>query len=186
MAPVCFSCTLCGDCCTGAQVVRLTDSDRVRLTQRVGGKRWADLRKLGLVSLVLETLVTGQVLWRPRLRFRTKPLVQCPFLVNDIDTEGRYRGLCSLHPFAKPLVCQLSPLARDVELTGKRVQETWSIVPPTKNCPGMGLGPVLEPSPPLSLRPDLDHETRWIRWLLSWGSQVIEEEEAWKLLESWA
>lgn len=177
-----FSCTLCGDCCTGSQVVRLTSGDLRLLGEKLGLASVKDLRTRGLVSLVREPLGADRFVWRPRIRFRNKPFRQCPFLVNDVDEAGVYRGLCSLHPDFKPLICTLAPWSRDVEDPGSGpVTETWSVVAPVEGCPGMGQGPEL--APPHDLRPRLDQEVRWMRWLIAESPRCPDEDAAWALVE---
>lgn len=174
-----FSCTLCGDCCTGSQVVRLTGGDLRLLMEHLGVASVFDLRTRGLVSLVREPVGGDRFAWRPRLRFRTRPLRQCPFLVNDMAEDG-YRGLCSLHPDFKPLVCALSPLAREVVDPGSGpVDETWSAVPPVEGCPGMGRGEPLVVGPPASLASRLAEEVGWLRALIALSPSCPDEEAAW-------
>jgi Fe-S-cluster containining protein len=175
-----FSCTLCGDCCTGSQVVRLTRDDLGRLVSRLGLASVRDLRTQGLVSLVREPVGGGRFAWRPRIRFRSHPLRQCPFLVNDVGEDGVYRGLCSLHPDFKPLVCTLSPLAREVEDSGAdAVTESWTLIPPVEGCPGVGHGPTLDAAAPPALRSQLDAEVAWVRALIAVSPSLPDEAAAW-------
>jgi Fe-S-cluster containining protein len=180
-----FACTLCGDCCTGAQVVRLARHDLTLLVRRLNLNSVKDLKTRGVVRLVRESLGQGRSVWRPRLHFRSRPLVQCPFLVNDVDDAGRYRGLCSLHPDAKPLVCALSPLAREVEDSGQGpVTETWTFVPPVEGCPGVGRGELLPLEAPAGLRSRLAEEVADLRLWSAESSSCPDEESAWDLLAS--
>jgi len=175
-----FECTLCGDCCTGAQVVRLSGGDLAPLVYYLGLSSVKELRTAGVVELVQERVGEGWV-WRPRLRFRTHPLRQCPFLVNDVN-EGRYRGLCSLHPHHKPLVCRLSPLSRTVDDPGQgQVHEQWSVVPPVEGCPGMGRGPELAAAAPPELKGRLAAEVEWMRKLIG-ASPGLSLDQAWEWL----
>jgi len=164
-------------------VVRLTRTDLDRLASKVGLASAGALRGAGLVSWVREPLGDGRTVWRPRLKFRTKPVRQCPFLVNDVAEDGSYRGLCSLHPDFKPLVCALSPLAREVADDGRRWEETWSFVPPVEGCPGVGRGEVLPLAPPAPLLPRLADEVAWIRHLIARSPACTDEAAAWSLLE---
>jgi hypothetical protein len=147
--------------------------------------RPTDLKKHGVVSLVHEELPAGGSLWRPRLRFRSQPLRQCPFLINDMGT-GVYRGLCSLHPDFKPLVCVLSPLARTVTDHDGAVEERWAFVPPVKGCPGVGQGEPVELGAPAPLRTRLDAETAWMRLLIAASRTCPDEASAWAWLDRWA
>lgn len=163
-------------------MVRLTGGDLRRLMEHLGVASVFDLRTKGLVSLVREPVGGDRFAWRPRLRFRSRPLRQCPFLVNDVTDEG-YRGLCSLHPHFKPLVCALSPLAREVVDPGSGpVDETWTAVAPVEGCPGMGRGEVLEVGPPRELAPRLSEEVTWLRTLIALSPFCPDEESAWAAL----
>jgi len=177
-----FDCTLCGDCCTGDQVVRLTGGDLRLLVDRLGLSSVHELKDRGLVQLIREPMGGGRFVWRPRIRFRTKPRRECPFLVNDVDEADVYRGLCSLHPSDKPLVCALSPLAREVETVGSTVKETWSFVPPVEGCPGVGRGEPLPLAPPPDLRERLDSEVRWMRRLIDETGGLPDQSSAWDWL----
>jgi hypothetical protein len=56
----------------------------------------------------------------PKLRFKTSPYKFCPFLINDLDENNMLKSYCSLHPYAKPLVCILAPISREYDTaTGK-------------------------------------------------------------------
>jgi len=102
------------------------------------------------------------LLKRAMLRFRTRPLRQCPFLVNDLGQDGILRGKCSLHPHHKPLACALSPLARSIETVSGETRETWTMIAPVEGCPGMGRGPEVKIQAPARLRGRLDREARWM------------------------
>jgi Fe-S-cluster containining protein len=141
-----------------------------------------DLKTKGLVKLVREPIGPDSFVWRPRIRFRSRPLAQCPFLVNDVGS-GTYRGLCSLHPEAKPLVCTLSPLTREVEDSGEGlVRETWSFVPPVEGCPGVDRGDPLVLGAPADLRARLAEEYEDMRQWLAESSHCPDEETAWTFL----
>jgi len=57
-------------------------------------------------------------------------------LINDLDENNNLKGLCSLHPYIKPLVCILSPVSR-IYSSDKSTSE-YVFTPPTENCPGVG------------------------------------------------
>jgi Fe-S-cluster containining protein len=169
-----FRCTICGECCRGDQAVWLNSLDMSRLAEYVdrnerrspaladcpSPKDYLQAQRI----VVVETGQNGAL--RPRLRFRPGPAgLSCPFLVNDLDEDGRLWGKCTLHyTQAKPLVCRLAPLARTVDLA--EGSEVWMEVPPVAGCPGWKAGeePSPEgrviPSPALDagLRSDLDAE----------------------------
>jgi len=135
--------------------------------------------------MVREPVGSGRFAWRPRIRFRTHPIRQCPFLVNDVGDDGVYRGLCSLHPHFKPLVCTLSPLTRDVEDPGTGpVTETWSAVAPVEGCPGWGRGEAQAVEAPASLGPRLAEEVAWMRFWIAESPSCPDEASAWALLEA--
>lgn len=164
-------------------MIRLTGGDLKLLVARLGLSSVLELRTRGLVSMVREPIGDGVLVWRPRIRFRTKPIHQCPFLVNDIDESGAYHGLCSLHPDFKPLVCTLSPLARTVEDSGgDSMSETWSFVPPVEHCPGVGRGEALRIGAPENLSGRLAEEVAWMRRLVALSPLCPDEDSAWKLL----
>ncbi len=134
------------------------------------------LEAAGLKELEAKRLVVVEPgehgVLRPRIRFRSSPVGKfCPFLINDMGEDGILRGRCSLHyTNAKPLVCRLAPLAREVNLETE--EEDWREVPPVPGCPGWGASsPPLEgrkiPCPKLeaNMRKALDEETRWFRTL---------------------
>ncbi len=168
-----FRCTVCGECCRGDQKVWLNPADLERLAAELALSGPAELESRRIV--VSEPSQHGVM--RPRLRFRPSPAgLQCPFLVNDLDEDGRLWGKCSLHnTAAKPLVCRLAPLARTVDLEAGT--EEWREVPPVIGCPGWPEGeeppaegrPLESGSPalPAGLRADLDIETRYFRELAS-------------------
>ena len=164
-------------------MIRLTGGDLKRMTDRLGLTSVNELRTRGLVSMVLETIGDAVTIWRPRIRFRTKPIQQCPFLVNDIDESGGYHGLCSLHPDFKPLVCALSPFSRQVEDSGDGfLQETWTFLPPVEHCPGVGRGEPMILGAPENLLLRLNEEVKWMRRLVELSPQYPDEDSSWNLL----
>ena len=168
-----FNCTVCGECCRGDQKVWLNPADLKRLAAHLGLPGEGELE---YKRIIIEE--AGQHgIRRPRLRFKPSPAgLQCPFLVNDLDENGRLWGKCSLHETgAKPLVCRLAPLARTVDL--QKGEEEWREVPPVIGCPGWPAG--REPPPtgrplaadeaaariPDDMRRELDAETGYFREL---------------------
>ncbi len=140
------------------------------------------LKDEGLVRLASFFVGATESVLRPAIAFRTwywkGPHHQCPFLVNDL-TQGSLRGLCSLHPQFKPLVCRLSPLSRTVEGPPGTALETWSLVAPVEGCPGMGRGEVLEPVRPPAFSVALDREAKWVLQLVGDREQLQSEDSAW-------
>jgi len=104
--------------------------------------------------------------------------------VNSLTPSGRYRGLCALHPDFKPLVCALSPLAREVEVHGSVETELWSFVSPVPGCPGEGRGPRLPVEAPDRLRGRLDAEAVWMRVLIEATPELKDEAAAWTWMAS--
>lgn len=166
--------------------MRLTYEDLLRMTSWLGLKKPQELRGSGYVVWFQEFLTDGRRYWRPRIRFRPRPWRHCPFLQNSVTPEGIYRGLCSLHPHSKPLVCQLSPLTREVTDDGNEFSELWSVIAPVEGCPGMGVGEPLDVSAPRPLRHLLDREVVWMRHLLSESTKIADSDSAWQLLEGYS
>ena len=95
----------------------------------------------------------------PKIRFKSYPYPFCPFLVNDFSEEEGLRGLCSLHPDHKPLVCKLAPLAREVDLDNG--EDDFTFIPPHPDCPGCGKGePIDIEQQRNALKEELDYEIR--------------------------
>ena len=121
-----FGCTMCGNCCTGLQTVRMDLYDLYRLAGYLDFADTALLFRQGIV-----TLTPGpHSSYIPILRFKVKPLRVCPFLEHTPT-----RGLCRLHPVHKPLVCSMAPLAR--AYTPENGNEDWFFVKPAPDCPGV-------------------------------------------------
>jgi hypothetical protein len=68
------------------------------------------------------------------MKFKIKPVMFCPFLINDVDDNFKLRGFCSLHPYKKPLVCILAPISREYDVDSKT--SNYFTTHPTENCPG--------------------------------------------------
>jgi len=83
----------------------------------------------------------------PRMRFRGHRPGFCPFVENHWNPDtGTLRALCALHGKAKPLVCRLAPLARELDFkdagtqAGVPPEESWFLQEPVTGCPGMDRG----------------------------------------------
>ncbi|MDA3850840.1 MAG: YkgJ family cysteine cluster protein [Spirochaetaceae bacterium] len=126
-----FSCTLCGECCSGDMRVFLNPHDLQKMRDYLGLRTNQEL-------LEQNYIVLGKAQWGlllPGIRFkRTQGLQFCPFLTNHLDDSGHYRGLCFLHPHKKPLVCALAPYARELDMDTR--QSRFYFQEPIKNCPG--------------------------------------------------
>ena len=163
-----FECRICGECCRGDQKVWLNPADMERLALYLGLGSTGELEERRII--VVEAGEHG--ILRPRLLFPRGPAGEaCRFLINDLDESGRLWGRCSLHfTEAKPLVCRLAPLSREVDLDSGN--EEWMEVPPVLGCPGWGDSPPpLEgrviPPPELDsgMREDLEGESEYFRIL---------------------
>ncbi len=121
-----FHCTLCGNCCTGSQQVYLNPLDLYKMARFMEYDSTDMLFSTRLVKLIR----TEQGVWLPRIEFKRKPFRFCPFLINE-----ETRGSCRLHPEHKPLICSMAPVSRVIDF--KHNTETWHLVPPVDDCPGM-------------------------------------------------
>ena len=150
----------CGDCCRGRQAVALNRHDLILMAHHLKMKNTQELFNTGLC--MVQSTDAGY--WRPFIRFRTKPIRMCPFLENEVLENGQVRGLCQLHPDAKPLVCHLAPLGRLINLSDG--VESWQINEPSPGCPGMDKGPVRNlPVEIMNFRQRLDEETHFFHFL---------------------
>lgn len=165
-----FNCILCGECCRGDQKVWLNPLDLERLAHHLALAGTEDLIEKRII--VLDAGEHG--ILRPRLRFPPGPAgPSCSFLINDLDEEGRLWGKCSLHETeAKPLVCRLAPLSREIDLADG--SESWIEIAPVVGCPGWGEDAppeqgrrIAEPLLEGKLRRDLDEESDYFRKLES-------------------
>ncbi len=127
-----FECTLCGDCCTGDQEVLLNPFDLYRMARFL---RYPSTRQLFAQQWVELVPDPEHNVWRPRIKFKTRPFKFCPFLINEMDDLGQLKGLCRLHPEFKPLVCFLAPVGCRYDAEQRKTQ--FLLVPPTQDCPGM-------------------------------------------------
>lgn len=121
-----FKCTLCANCCTGDQKVHLDLYDLYKLARFHKYRHTGLLFSAGLIVLV----PVEQGVFLPRIRFKLKPFRFCPFLINQAQ-----KGLCSLHPDHKPLICSLAPVGREVDF--KTGTDRYYYVKPAPDCPGI-------------------------------------------------
>jgi len=155
-----FSCTLCGECCSGDMKVFLNSHDLYKMGRFLKLTHTGELFSRRLV--ILDRGQNGLLL--PRILFKTKPFSFCPFLVNDFQEETGLRGLCSLHPDSKPLVCRMAPLCREIDLEKKT--DTFTFILPHPACPGPEGGNILEPSAEReAMKEELELEMRYYRLL---------------------
>ena len=155
-----FSCTLCGECCSGSMEIFLNSHDLYKMARFLGKHHTRELFEAKLIEWA-----PGQNgLTLPKIRFKTSPFPFCPFLINDFQEDRGLRGLCSLHPEHKPLVCKLAPLTRELDLeTG---EDLFGFIPPHPECPGCGKGePLDEESIRAELREELALEIQYYRLL---------------------
>ena len=156
----CFSCTLCGECCSGNMRVFVNSLDIYRMGRFLNLEHSSELFMRQLLLLD-----EGQnELKLPRILFKEVPIRFCPFLINDFDEDRGLRGLCSLHPDHKPLVCRLAPLSRHLDL--ETCEDRLEFILPHPDCPGGESDVVLDPEHERKLlAEDLDYEARYYRLL---------------------
>lgn len=126
-----FSCTCCGDCCTGSMNININLYDLYKLVKRLELDSSDQLFERNLIRLV--TVQNG--IWTPQIIFKEKPFAFCPWLINDLGEDGVLRGFCSLHPHDKPLICKMAPVSRTVDFDDDTI--SYNLTSPTENCPGM-------------------------------------------------
>ncbi len=138
-----FECTMCGNCCTGDQKVNLNLYDLYKLTQFRNLENTRQLFEEKIVQLVK----AQNNAWIPQIFFKSLKkttskkqlpkhnLIFCPFLINELDDQNNLKGLCSLHPDKKPLICAMAPVGRILDLKSKT--EKFVFVKPAPDCPGV-------------------------------------------------
>jgi Fe-S-cluster containining protein len=138
-----FECTQCGNCCTGDQKVNLNLYDLYNMALYKGFKNTGQLFDAEIVHLVK----AQNNVWTPQIKFKSikktsgqklfskQDLVFCPFLINELDDQNHLKGLCSLHPHKKPLICTMAPVGRILDL--KEGKEDFVFVKPAPDCPGV-------------------------------------------------
>ena len=111
---LCFSCTQCGDCCTGAPgVVWVTDDDIANIAKLTG-------KSLGEIRLFHTRIVAG------RVSLREHANGDCTFF----DPEQRR---CTIYE-ARPTQCRTWPFWK----SHLESPDTWKQV--ERECPGAGQG----------------------------------------------
>jgi Fe-S-cluster containining protein len=158
-----FECTQCGHCCSGDQKINLNPFDLYKMARYKGLNHSKYLFDNNIVHLVK----SQNNAWIPRIKFISitkKKLKTCPFLINELDEENRLRGLCSLHPDFKPLVCALSPAGRVLDFT--EGTEHFIYVKPAVDCPGVDIKSENILSEQLKAKKDeLDYELGFLKIL---------------------
>ncbi|WP_168203531.1 YkgJ family cysteine cluster protein [Oceanispirochaeta crateris] len=151
-----FDCTLCGECCCGSMKVFLNSYDLFKMASFLKMNHSDELFKRHFVILD-----QGQnTLNLPRIRFKTKPFPFCPHLINDLQEDLGLRGLCSLHKEHKPLICQLAPFSRKLDLKTGEDEFTYTL--PHPGCPGSsGIRVLNIEEEKASLAKELDFEKRY-------------------------
>jgi hypothetical protein len=111
-----FACTRCGNCCTGAGVVRVSETEIAALANRLG------LEESEFRALYTRRLRGGDVALREK---------------NDRDCVfyDRARAGCRVYQ-DRPRQCRSWPFWRGVAHSRERWQEE------ARSCPGMGQGPL--------------------------------------------
>ena len=79
-----FSCTLCGECCSGNMEVFLNSYDLYKIGRFFNKHHTKEL----FDSNLLEWAPGQNGLTLPRIRFKKKPFPFCPFLINDYRRTG--------------------------------------------------------------------------------------------------
>lgn len=132
-----FSCTLCGECCSGTMEIFLNPYDLYKMGRFLKMNHSRELFE----DQVVKWAPGQNNLLLPKINFKTEPFPFCPFLINDYQEVLGLRGLCSLHPEQKPLVCHLAPLTHMIDLeTG---EDSFGFIPPHPDCPGCTRGEII-------------------------------------------
>lgn len=128
-----FECTKCGNCCIGDIRITLNAYDLYKMAHFLKMK---SIRELFYQNYVRLFRHDEHNVWLPEIQFRTSPLKFCPFLINDADDKNYIRGLCSLHPEYKPLICSMAPVGRILDFD--EVSDQFALLKPAADCPGVG------------------------------------------------
>ncbi len=172
-----FECKLCGECCSGTMKVFLNPMDVLILASHMKFKHTTELWENNY--LITEEGQNKALL--PRMKFAGLSPGFCPFIINNWNEETScLKGICSLHRKAKPLICRLAPVAREVDLDDET--EEYFIQIPVTGCPGDGSNinnRVEEYLAPF--RKELDWEKRWFELLKRGLDSDIPRDELLKL-----
>lgn len=128
-----FDCTRCGNCCTGDIRITLNLYDLYKMARFL---KMASTEKLFEQNYV-QLFKHEHNVWLPEIKFKSRPLTHCPFLLNDADEYNYIQGLCSLHPEYKPLVCALAPVGRILDFDEK--EDQFVFIKPAPDCPGIDI-----------------------------------------------
>ncbi|MDC7231826.1 MAG: YkgJ family cysteine cluster protein [Spirochaetales bacterium] len=183
-----FSCTLCGECCSGSMKVFVNSHDIYKMGRFLGLKHSRELFQNK--RLILDKGQNGLNL--PRILFKEEPFSFCPFLINDFDESEGLRGFCSLHLIHKPLVCRLAPLYREIDLLEKT--DDFHFILPHPGCPGKEQEGFIDPeNERKELERELDFEIRYYRLLSSheedpsflWDFSLEDKDDFDEILTQW-
>ncbi|MBI9101897.1 MAG: YkgJ family cysteine cluster protein [Spirochaetales bacterium] len=168
-----FECLTCGECCSGTMEVFLNPMDVIILAKHLKMNNTKDLWEDGYI--VTAGGQNGTLI--PRLKFAGLSPGFCPFVVNNWDEETScLKGTCSIHGKAKPLICRLAPIAREVDLDEN--EEEYFLKEPVIGCPGckeqteVNVGSYVE-----TLGPELDLEKRWFTLLKTGLDRKVSPED---------
>jgi len=154
-----FKCQLCGDCCRGDMTIPLNLNDLQKMTKHLKLSSAHELTEKSYIQWQSD----DNSVWRPVMKFRNPPYDFCPFLSNKVEDDGSVKGLCTLHPYKKPLVCNLAPMGK---ILNEDDSVSWCLVPPTENCPGMNSKEIFSASEILNkLRTEMSRENTYFRVL---------------------
>ena len=126
-----FKCTKCGNCCTGDIRIQLNPYDLYKMARFLDMKSTCELFDRRYVRLFSHE----QGVWAPEIQFKTGPFKFCPFLLNNLDENEQFEGLCALHEKHKPLVCTMAPIGRTIDFEDNR--EEYVFIDPAPDCPGI-------------------------------------------------
>lgn len=153
-----FECKCCGDCCSGSMDIYINLYDLYKIGKYFKLKSSNELFKKNIIKLT-----PGQNgLKLPKINFKNRVYMFCPFIINDLDKNNNLKGFCSLHPFNKPLVCILAPTSRTYDPSTNLSE--YSFTKPTESCPGIIKEDQLI-SPSKELKKEIQYEERYYKIL---------------------